>query len=125
MKKPEAQPRNLLTLRPRPLRGAEEDAAGNLVVLIPRFGNGRMGRWLMGRAKHKYHRLSLDEVGTHVWRRCDGRTTVESIAASLRERFGDKVEPVYDRLGLFINQMLRARLIELPDDERSAAHEQG
>lgn len=108
---------NLLTLKPRRLRQSETDQEGNEVILIPRFGKHRLGRWLKSRTKQPYHRLSLDQLGTFAWQRFDGQTEVATIADSLRQQFGEKVEPIYDRLGLFIKQLLRAKMITLNEDQ--------
>ncbi len=108
---------NLLTVRPKRLREFERNDRGMAVILVPRFGDNRLGRWLMKRVKHPYHRLTLDEVGTFAWDRFDGRTPVKEIASEMEDKFGEKVQPVYDRLGLFLNQLSRARIISLEGGE--------
>ena len=69
-------------------------------------------------------RMRLDELGSFVWRRLDGRTTVGELAEALRERFGEAAEPAEERLGQLVRLLRRERLLaypewdELPDGAR-------
>lgn len=104
--------RNLLTMRPQKLRDWERTDQGRIVVLKPKFGNHALGRWLMSRLRNPNYRIKLDEFGSLVWEMCDGETTVKEIGETMRARFGDRVEPVYDRLAIFFRQLERSRLIQ-------------
>ncbi|MBN2029778.1 PqqD family protein [bacterium] len=55
--------------------------------------------------------IHLDEFGSFVWNHCDGSQSVSEIAQKLRERFGDKVDPVYERLGGYIRLLAYHKLI--------------
>lgn len=81
------------------------------VVLIPKFGQHLFGRWMLTRMQRPNYRLSLDEVGSFVWERCDGAHSVEDIGRDLAEQFGQSVEPVFERLGLFFQQLERTKSI--------------
>jgi hypothetical protein len=81
-----------------------------VVVLIPKYRSRWLG-WLQKRLKRPYYRLRLDDVGSMVWLSCDGEKTVADIGDLLQKHFGQKVEPVWDRLGLFVQQMRKGRLI--------------
>ena len=106
-------PQNLLDLRP--VRLMEHRQEGERVtVLIPRFRSRWMG-WLQRRLKRPHLRLRLDGVGSAVWLDCDGQRRVADIGQRLVDRFGDEVQPVWDRLGLFISKMREGKLIELKD----------
>jgi hypothetical protein len=96
----------------RRLKWAEAED-GKAVVLRPRFGESRAGRWLESLLGLSPYRIRLDEIGTLVWKNCDGKLTAGDIAGQLRSEFGDKVEPAEDRLQHFIAQMNRARMIEI------------
>lgn len=91
----------------------QEAEDGRVVVLRPRFGEGRLSRWAAELLRVSDYRIRLDEIGTVVWKRCDGSTTFREIADELKGRFGEKVEPAEDRLKQFISQMIRARMIEV------------
>ncbi len=103
----------MLDLRPLALRRSETQESGNEDILVPRFGEHALGRWLMGKVRKPYHRISLDEVGTFIWRRLDGDTSVQEIGDSLKQKFGERVEPVFDRLNVFIAQLERANVIDV------------
>ena len=90
---------------------------GRVVVLRPRFGEGRVARRVAELFHVSDYRIRLDEIGTTVWQLCDGTTTGREIAEELRSQFGDRVEPAEDRLQRFITQMLRARMIGLRSEE--------
>ena len=50
----------------------------------------------------KYSFIELDEFGTFVWEQIDGKKTIYEIGGKVKERFGAKAEPVYERLAQFI-----------------------
>lgn len=101
------------------LEWREEDD-GQCVLLRPKFGTGRCGRWLGARLREPHYQIRLDDVGTFVWKACDGRTSVGLIAERLRERFGTSVEPAEPRLERFVRQMTRSKLLCLtPPDTGS------
>jgi hypothetical protein len=90
----------------------EEAENGRVVVLRPRIGEGRIGRWLEALWGLSPYRIRLDEMGTFVWKHCDGKASAKQIADELRRNFGNKVEPAEDRLRSFLLQMSRARMID-------------
>lgn len=101
-----------LTLQPKRALDWEEDGEGRAVLLRPKFGSGKLGRWLQGLLNAGFYRIRLDPMGTLVWKSCDGDTPLSEVAQRLRRQFGDEIEPAEDRLWHFIRQMNRARLIE-------------
>jgi len=56
-------------------------------------------------------RLRLDEIGSATRQLLDGRRTAAEIARALQQKFGEKVEPVYDRLAIFFKQLEKQKLI--------------
>ncbi len=56
-------------------------------------------------------RIRLDEVGSYAWLRMDGTTDVRELAVLVREQFGDRVEPVGQRLGQLIRVLRRERFV--------------
>ncbi len=106
----EVRPRRLLEWR-------EED--GRCILLRPRLGTSRLGRWLAGFVGDPYYRIRLDEVGTLVWKACDGRTSLAEVARSMRSAFGARVEPADERLVRFVRRMLKGRMLALREPDRS------
>lgn len=48
--------------------------------------------------KPKLSYVHLDETGSYIWQQIDGSTNVAAIAASVHTNFGDRAEPLYERL---------------------------
>lgn len=65
--------------------------------------------WL--RSKAKSRSVRLDEVGSLAWNQLDGRRTVGEVAAVLREQFGERVEPVEERLGVLLQSLHRGGVV--------------
>jgi len=106
-------PPNLLDLKP--VRLFEHRIEEELVtVLVPRY-RSRWMAWLQRRLSRPHFKLHLDSVGSKVWLLCDGERTVEEIGKLVRECFGDDVEPLWERLGMFFRQMAKGRLVELKE----------
>ena len=53
----------------------------------------------------EYKKTSLDEYGSCVFLLIDGKKTVKDIGESLEEKYGDSVQPLYERLLLFLNHI--------------------
>lgn len=105
--------RNLYDLKPEQAHPFEELGDGKVDVLLPRYGDNMVGRLLKRIFSNRPVRVHLDDVGASVWRLCDGQRTVHEIGESLHERFGERIEPVYDRLETFLTQMKRSGLIRM------------
>jgi hypothetical protein len=95
--------------RKRPFAKRED---GTVEVIIPRYGEGRVGKILSRFLKDEPVRLRLDRIGTTAWELCNGSNSVMAIGEHLKKCFGDEVEPVYDRLALFFMQMENRDLID-------------
>ena len=91
----------------------KEAEDGRILVFRPRLGEGKLGKWLESLLGLAPYRIRLDEIGTLVWKNCDGNTSAQQMADQLRSKFGEKVEPAEDRLQHFITQMNRSRMIEV------------
>ena len=116
MARKKIQPRNLLTLVPVRIAAWTTTETGLVVVQVPRFGPGRLGRWFSRTFKLEDLQVNLDELGSPVWKACDGRSTVEEIGEKLRAEFGERIEPLHDRLALFFKQLERSEFIRLADE---------
>ena len=99
-----------------PVRSIEwERREDDLVTLLrPKFSNKLFKKYLLPRMKQPNYKIYLDKFGSYVWTLCDGSTTIGKIGERLQEEFGREVEPVYDRLALYIRQLVKARFITLP-----------
>jgi hypothetical protein len=61
----------------------------------------------------KSMRIDLDEIGSAAFQAMDGSTRVGEICEALRQTFGHAVEPVYERVGTYINILRNNHFIEL------------
>ena len=100
---------------PQRLLEWRETDDGRCVILRPKFGVGRIGRWLGARVGEPHYRIRLDELGTFVWKSCDGERSLAAIAVRLRDHFGPSVEPAEQRVGLFVRKMIRSKVVKLSE----------
>jgi len=96
------------------------DEKGVVTVYIPKFRGRHFGPWLTSLMKNPEFNIRLDEIGSAVWQCCDGAATVFEIGEKLKDRFGEGIEPVHDRLVVFISQMIRGDLVSCdpPEDQK-------
>lgn len=55
--------------------------------------------------------IKLDEYGSFLWMRIDGVKTVGQLALELKEAYGEKAEPLYDRLVKYMQILHNNRFI--------------
>ncbi len=55
--------------------------------------------------KPKVSYIHLDEFGSFVWNEIDGEKDIIEIGKVVKEYFGEKAEPLYDRLARFIKTL--------------------
>jgi hypothetical protein len=102
---------NLLELIPVKNMQWEKKEDGLIVLLKPKFKHPFFKKHILPRLKYPFYKVKLDDVGSFVWERCDGKKTVNEIAHGLKEEFGEKVEPLHNRLALFLQNLEKNRFI--------------
>lgn len=105
---------NLLGLAPQRIADWEE-VDGRVVMLRPDpVGVGPRG-W-MDRFFHKMsaHRIRLDDMGSFAWKQLDGERTVAEVGELMRGEFGDRVDPVEERLGHMVWTMRKEGFLAYP-----------
>jgi hypothetical protein len=102
---------NLLDLIPEKNIEWEKNEEGLIVLLKPKYKNPFLAKHLLPRLKNPYYRVKLDAVGSFIWELCDGHSTVKELGRKLKDKFKDKVEPLYDRLGLFLQNLEKNHFI--------------
>ncbi len=110
---------NLLNLIPVQKIKCEIKEDGLVVLLKPKYFNPFLAKHLLPRMKQPYFKINLDEIGSFFWLNCDGTRTVLEIAKLHKENFGEKVEPLYERIAHFITSLEKNRLLVLKDKEHS------
>ena len=104
---------NLLHLVPIQNSKCETREDGLVVLLKPKFANTLLVKYLLPRMKQPYYKINLDEIGSFFWLNCDGTKTVKEIAELHKNNFGEKVEPLYERIAHFISNLEKNRFIKL------------
>lgn len=102
---------NYLELTPLRLHKEEVSEENLVTVLIPKFQNRFAVRFIVPKLKSDMFKLKLDELGSAVWLSLDGKNTVDQIAKQLLIKFGDKIEPVNERITKFLTGLYEQRLI--------------
>lgn len=106
-KKGDANVLDLIPKRTRKWKRGEK-----VTILVPRARSALGKHFIDALGMKKIYTVNLDEYGSAVWKLCDGKRTVREIGKELRKVFGEKVEPLYDRLSVFISIMNREELIK-------------
>lgn len=102
---------NLLELIPVKNIGWEKTEDNLIILLKPKFKHPFFKKHVLPRMKKPNYKIKLDAVGSFVWERCDGQRTVKEVAQSLKQEFGESVEPLYDRLALFLQSLEKNHFI--------------
>ncbi|MGE5401948.1 MAG: PqqD family protein [Ignavibacteriales bacterium] len=96
---------NYLDLTPFHVYKDEVDEKGLVTVLVPKFTNRILAKFLMPRLKSSHFKIKLDEIGSETWKQIDGKKNVASIAGNLTAILGEKVQPVHERLTKFLTSL--------------------
>lgn len=77
---------------------------GNVELIVPDRGVfNRMMQLLLKKPKWTY--VELEEMGSFIWQEMDGKKNVYQLALLEREKFGEKSEPVYERLSTYLKTL--------------------
>lgn len=88
-----------------------EDEQGIVTLKIENKGlMKRITQKLLKKPKYSY--VHLDENGSFVWKQIDGEKTIIEIGSYVKEHFGDKAEPLYERLAKFFKALENCRFTE-------------
>jgi len=80
----------------------EENGRGNVEILRKNRGFfNRLAQLLL--KKPRVSRIELDDFGSFIWRHIDGQRDVYQLGKLVREEFGQKAEPLYERLTEFLH----------------------
>ena len=63
--------------------------------------------------KPKVSQIHLDEMGNFIWPLMDGERTVYDISQLVKEEFGEKAEPLYNRLVQYVRNLESYGFIKL------------
>ena len=76
------------------------DEDGKVNIIIKRDGLlDRIVRKFLNTPKKRV--VELDDLGSFVWKKIDGKSSFGDISEKLLEKFGDKSKPLYKRLATY------------------------
>jgi hypothetical protein len=103
-----------------PVRKFEFEKSENelVTILIPKFTNKFLVQYLMPRLKYPFIKIKLDEIGSAVWNEIDGKKKVGEIADILEKKFGEKIQPIEERLSKFFTQLKLHQFIDFIKEEK-------
>jgi len=77
------------------------DEAGIVTLAIENKGlMNRIAQKFFKKPKISY--IHLDELGSFLWQRLDGTKTLLDLGKEVEEQFGDKANPLYERLAKYV-----------------------
>ena len=97
---------NYLDYIPRPnvLFETNRNGEGHIEVKTHNKGGiNKMAQVLFKKPKYSY--IELDDFGTFVWDSMDGQRSIYEIGVRVKERFGEKAEPLYPRLAQYMKTL--------------------
>jgi hypothetical protein len=100
---------NYLDLHPFPLCEYEKNENNLLTVFMPRFNNNLTRKIFNNKTEHI--KLKLDEFGSTCWLLMDGENSVKEIADKLYSKFGEKIQPINERLTKFLTHLYMQKII--------------
>ncbi|HID39837.1 MAG TPA: PqqD family protein [Calditrichaeota bacterium] len=97
----------------RLLEWETDEETGRITVFRPKYYSNFAKKIMSPFLKKDYFSVKLDDLGSNVWRLCDGKYSVEEIGKELASRFGPEIEPIYERLARFLIQLHKGKFIEI------------
>ncbi len=95
-----------------PFRNCRFETSKDIVTLFVETGKPSwLEKFFWGKNYHKDAKVDLDETGSFIWKLCDGNNSTKDIISRTNATFGEKVEPVEERVVLFLEQMERNKFI--------------
>lgn len=86
-----------------------------VAVLVPRFTNKVLVRYLVPRLKSPDIKVKLDKFGSSAWLKADGNKNVQQICEELFSEHGEEINPVVDRVTKFYTQLYQYKFISFKE----------
>lgn len=104
-KRKRGEQRNLLEIKPVRNLEWEIEPNGLVVLLVPKFRNKYLVKYVLPHLRKPHFRVKLDEYGSYIWKMLDGNTTVGEVSEKLNVTYGENFDPTYERIGKFITSL--------------------
>lgn len=106
---------NYLELKPIRVIQTTTETNGKVTLLVPKFKNESLRKFMVPARKSPFIRVHLDEMGSEVWRLIDDTSTVESICFILRSKMNEKALPtiqIEERVTTYLSELYKSRFIK-------------
>lgn len=113
MKKKNINSENYLERKPicRKALGWSTDENGNVTLEMENKGvANKIAQKLIKKPKISY--IHLDEMGSFIWPLMDGEKDILEIGKYVEEHFGEKANPLYERLSQYFKTLEKYNFIE-------------
>lgn len=112
MKKTKAP--NLLDLVPSQSQKfrSEIDEKGSVTIFVENKGPFNFVAQKLFK-KPRFSQVHLEEFGSFIWQQIDGIKSVQQIADLMHIKFGDKADPLYPRISMYMNTLLNYEFVEM------------
>lgn len=96
-----------------PLRNYDHvvEDTGLISVLVPKFDIKWLDKIMSKIIKSRFFKAKLDEFGTETWLEMDGTKSVQTVSEHLQKKFGEKINPVDERLTKFLSELYKYNFI--------------
>jgi Coenzyme PQQ synthesis protein D (PqqD) len=84
---------------------------GLVSVFVPKFDIKWLDNIMSKIIKSRFFKAKLDEFGTATWLEMDGNKSVQLISEHLSKKFGEKINPVDERLTKFLSELYKYNFI--------------
>jgi len=102
---------NTLDLTPIKLHRDEVREDGIVTVFVPKFKNELAKKYIVPKLKSSNFNIKLDELGSEVWKKMDGKNKVHEIIRQLSEKYGDDFKKPEERITKYLFQLYEQKLI--------------
>lgn len=92
-----------------------EEEKNKVSVLVPRFTNKFLVKYLVPRLKSPDIKVKLDKFGSAAWIKADGNKNVQQICDELLSEFGEEINPVVERVTKFYTQLYQYQFISFKE----------
>lgn len=105
---------NYLTKIPTHKEGLLWDTDDKGIVTLKMENKGAMNKiaQLIFR-KPKVSNIHLEEFGSFIWPLIDGKKDIVAIGELVKEHFGEKAEPLYERLAYYFSMLERYEFVTM------------
>ena len=97
------------------LKWSEEDG----IITLEKENTGVMNRiaqTLFHKPRISY--IHLDETGSFIWPMLDGETSIIVLGERVKEHFGEKAEPLYERLVKYLQILESYGFVRVPENTK-------